>query len=60
MRLIDELERRGNSVENQVKLLNKDLRIDILVEKEIIIELKCVEFLLPIHHAQIDILSETF
>ncbi len=33
--------------------LNKDFRIDILVENEIIIELKAVEILLPVHTAQI-------
>jgi len=59
--LIEELESRGTSVERQVKIpliykgkeLNKDFRIDILVEKEIIIELKCVETLLAVHEAQI-------
>ncbi|MHC1706718.1 MAG: GxxExxY protein [Bacteroidales bacterium] len=33
--------------------LNKDFRIDILVEDLIIIEIKAVETLLPIHYAQI-------
>jgi GxxExxY protein len=33
--------------------LDKDFRIDILVEGEIIIELKAVELLMPIHEAQI-------
>jgi len=34
-------------------LLNKDYVIDILVENEIIIELKAVEAILPVHEAQI-------
>ena len=33
--------------------LGKDYRIDILVEKEIIIEIKAVEGILPVHEAQI-------
>jgi len=33
--------------------LNKDYVIDILVEDEIIIELKAVEVILPVHEAQI-------
>ena len=33
--------------------LNKEFRIDLLVEDEIIIEIKAVEFLLPVHEAQI-------
>ena len=35
------------------KRLNKDFRIDILVENEIIIEVKAVEILLPVHKAQL-------
>jgi GxxExxY protein len=34
-------------------LLNKDYVIDILVENEIILELKSVEVILPVHEAQI-------
>ena len=33
--------------------LNKDFRIDILVENEIILEIKAIECLLPVHIAQI-------
>jgi|SRR5688572_2373258 len=33
--------------------LSKDFRIDILVENEIVIELKAVEVLLPVHQAQL-------
>lgn len=57
---MEELESRGLVVERQVKLpviykgkeLQKDFFIDILVEKEIIIELKAVEILLPVHEVQ--------
>ncbi|MEN8250782.1 MAG: GxxExxY protein [Bacteroidota bacterium] len=59
--LMKELELRGIFAENQMAVpliykgfaLNKDYRIDILVEKEIIIELKAVEVILPVHEAQI-------
>jgi GxxExxY protein len=58
--LVEELESRGLLVERQVKLpviykgkeLNKDFFIDILVEKEIVIELKAIEVLLPVHEVQ--------
>ncbi len=58
--LVDELKNRGLLVERQVKLpviykgkeLQKDFFIDILVEKEIVIELKAVEVLLPVHEVQ--------
>jgi GxxExxY protein len=33
--------------------LNKDFRLDMLVENEIILEIKAVEILLPVHIAQI-------
>lgn len=59
--LLKELQLRGIFAENQVPIplfykgerLQKDYRIDILVEKEIIIELKATEFILPVHEAQI-------
>ena len=59
--LMKELQLRGIFAENQVPVplfykgedLNKNYRIDILVEKEIIIELKAVEYILPVHEAQI-------
>ncbi|MGE0018704.1 MAG: GxxExxY protein [Draconibacterium sp.] len=59
--LFKELQLRNIFVENQVTVplyykgenLNKDFRIDILVEKEIIIELKAVDYILPVHEAQI-------
>lgn len=34
-------------------VLNKDYVIDILVEEEIILELKAVEIILPVHEAQL-------
>lgn len=59
--LVDELENCNLFVERQVKLpvfykgrqLQKDFYIDILVEKTIIIELKAVEILLPVHEVQV-------
>ncbi|HCE56588.1 MAG TPA: GxxExxY protein [Prolixibacteraceae bacterium] len=59
--LFKELQLRNIFVENQVAVplyykgenLNKDFRIDILVEKEIIVELKTVDYILPVHEAQI-------
>ncbi len=49
------------SVQNQVKVpvvykgekLKKDFFIDILVENEIVLELKCVEKILPVHEVQL-------
>ena len=40
-------------VEYQNEKLDADFRIDVLSENEIIIELKAVEFLLPVHEAQL-------
>jgi GxxExxY protein len=59
--LLHELANRGLAVERQkdfpVQYRNVKLdcgyRIDILVEGKIIIELKAVEKLMPIHHAQL-------
>ena len=59
--LMEELTRRGIKAEQEVFLplyyrgnkLNKDFRLDILVENEVIIEIKAVEILLPVHIAQI-------
>lgn len=55
------LKKKGLRVESQVKLpvffkgeqLEKDFIIDILVENRIILELKAVEGILPIHEAQL-------
>lgn len=59
--LLEELRSRGIFCEQQVYLpliykgkeLNKDFRLDILVENEIIIEIKAVEYLQAVHEAQI-------
>ena len=59
--LLKELQLRNISAETQVGIplqfkgfdLSKEYRIDILVEKEIIIELKSIDIILPVHHAQI-------
>jgi len=59
--LIDELRNRNLFVERQLKLpvfykgkqLQKDFFIDLMVEKTIIIELKAVEILLPVHEVQV-------
>ncbi len=56
-----ELKKQGLHVENQVKLdvvydgkiLPVDFRLDILVEESVIIELKSVEEIKPIHHKQL-------
>lgn len=61
MCLCQELIDRGLEIDNQVVLpiyyKGKDLKrnfiIDILVENEILIEIKAVENLLPVHQAQI-------
>ncbi len=59
--LMYELERHGLQAQSQVRVpilykgvdLGGHLFIDILVEDEIVVELKAVESLLPIHEAQI-------
>ncbi|KAF0152433.1 MAG: hypothetical protein FD143_1071 [Ignavibacteria bacterium] len=59
--LFKELKSRGTFVERQVSIpvifkgekLEADFRIDLLVENEIIIELKAAEILLPVHDAQL-------
>lgn len=59
--LLEEFKLRNICVQNQVsipiiyknKLLNKTLIIDMLVEDEIILELKTVDAILPVHQAQI-------
>ena len=59
--LIEELKNKGLKVQSQVKLplvykgkeLNKDFIIDLLVEDKIVIELKAVEDLLPVHEVQL-------
>ncbi len=59
--LASELEWRKIAFERQVpvpieyrgKRLHVDLRIDLLVERKIVVELKAVEALLPVHEAQL-------
>jgi GxxExxY protein len=59
--LVHELHKRGLAVERQVTLpimydnlqLDAGLRLDLVVEKRIIVELKVVEVLLPVHKAQL-------
>lgn len=59
--LLKELKIRGIFAEHQVPVplfykgedLNKDFRIDILIEKELVVELKSVDYILPVHEAQI-------
>ena len=59
--LTHELRSRGLSVDSEVLLpvkygditIDAGYRIDLLVDKRIIIENKCVEKLLPVHHAQL-------
>lgn len=59
--LIKELSTRGIGALSQVYLplrykgeeLKKDFRIDILVRNEIIVEIKAVDHIIPVHEAQI-------
>jgi GxxExxY protein len=59
--LLHELTKRGLLVERQKLLpiaydgmiIDSGLRLDLIVEREIIIELKSVESLIPVHQAQI-------
>ena len=59
--LIIELLNRGLQVENQVPIevlykgfdLGLQYRLDVLVNKQVIIELKSVEILLPVHYKQL-------
>ncbi len=56
-----QLKKDGMKVDNQVKVdvvydgkvLPVDYRIDILVDDKVVIELKSVESLLPVHHKQL-------
>jgi len=58
---VQELRNVGLIVEQQVmipviyknQMLSKDFFIDVLVENEIVVELKAVEVLLPVHEAQL-------
>ena len=58
--LVDELKHKGLKVEKEVfvpipykgRVLDCNCRLDLLVEEQLIIEVKAVERLLPIHSAQ--------
>ena len=59
--LVYELQERGLRVQSEVpievcykgNLLDKSLRLDILVEDQVIVELKSVEEVLPVHYKQL-------
>ena len=59
--LAHELEDRGLSVSRQVLIpvkykgveLDAELRIDLMIENAVVVELKAVENLLPVHEAQL-------
>ncbi len=59
--LIHRLTQKGLSVENQKQLpvvfqgikLNAGYRIDLLVENQVIVEIKSVECIAPVHYAQL-------
>lgn len=59
--LVEELRNRGLFVESQVKIpvifkgktLGKEFIVDLLVENSVIVELKAVENLLPVHEVQL-------
>jgi GxxExxY protein len=59
--LMEELRSLGVHAQSQVSLpvrykgkqLDKDFKVDVLVENEIILELKSIEIILPIHEEQL-------
>jgi GxxExxY protein len=59
--LVHELTKRGLKVDQQVAVpitydntrLDTGLRLDLVVERGLLVELKAVEAVLPLHHAQI-------
>ena len=59
--LIHELKSRGLNIDSQISLpviyegmkIEAGIRLDLLAEKRVIIEIKAVEELLPIHRAQL-------
>jgi len=59
--LVEELRNRGLFIESQVKIpvvfkgktLEKEFVVDLLVENSVIVELKAVENLLPVHEVQL-------
>ena len=61
MCLVHELHKKGINTETQIAMpivydgikLDAGLRVDLLVNKKIVIELKAVENILPVHEAQL-------
>lgn len=59
--LFEELKLNGLSVQRQVELpviykgrmLNKNFRMDLVVEDKIVLELKCVSMIMPVHEVQL-------
>lgn len=59
--LLHELQKRGLKVERQVLLpvvydglrLDSGLRLDLVVENRVVVELKAVDMLFPVHKAQV-------
>ncbi len=59
--MVHEITQRGLKVEQQVAIpleykglrLNVGFRLDLLVEKRVVVEIKAVEQLLPVHRAQV-------
>ena len=59
--MLDELQRRNINVRSQIpvplfykgKELNKEFKLDLLVENELIVELKAVENLIPLYEVQL-------
>ena len=59
--LVKELINRNLNVKNQViipltykgEIISKDFKLDILVEDSVILEIKAIEIILPVHEAQI-------
>jgi GxxExxY protein len=59
--MVEELSNMGLNVKSQVsvpiiykgKTLNKEFYIDLLIEEKIVIELKAVEVILPVHEVQL-------
>ena len=66
--MIYELQSRGLDVKSEVPLevyykgilIEKSLRLDLLVEDQIIVELKSVEDILPIHYKQLKTYLELY
>ncbi|MEI6515221.1 MAG: GxxExxY protein [bacterium] len=59
--LCEELRRRGIAFESQLSVpllyrdvrVGDDLRLDLLVEKQVVVEIKAISELLPVHESQI-------